>query len=143
MTKSTYHMTVTSLLQACSADEALLRSIVGKVAEQFVLVAREDLEERELVGADYANTFHGRDDTCALHDYVDANMVMNEAFERVARDEVEDPELVPTVSDMVTGVGAEADLARSIWNSAWDVAQKKGYSPLWARRDDALRRSYA
>lgn len=136
MLKSTDHPTVTSLLQACAGDEAFLQAIVAKVADQFVVVAREDLEERELVGVDYANTFHGSEGVCALHDYVDANMSMNEAFERVAREEVEDPELEPTVTDMVTGEGVEAEVARRIWNSAWDVAQKRGYSPLWARRGE-------
>jgi hypothetical protein len=136
MIKSTEHLTVTSLLRACAADESLLQEVVDKVADQFVVVAREDLEVQELVGVDYANTFHGSDLVCALHDYVDANMTMNEAFERVAKWEVEDPELAPTVTDSVLGEGPESDVARQIWNSAWDIAQKRGFSPLWARRTE-------
>jgi hypothetical protein len=136
MLKSTNYLTVTSFLRACGGDAPFLQEIVDKVADQFVVVAREDLEDQELVGVDYANTYHSSEGVCALHDCVDANMTMNEAFERVAREEVEDPERAPTVTDFVLGEGPESEVARQIWNSAWDVAQKRGFSPLWARRSE-------
>jgi hypothetical protein len=142
MLKSAEYLTVTSLLQACVREERLLQDIIDKVTDQFVVVAREDLEDQELVGVDYANTFHGSEGVCALHDYVDANMTMGEAFDRVAREEVQDPELSPTVTDSVLGEGPEADVARQIWNSSWDAAQKRGYSPLWGRRSELVEEDF-
>lgn len=134
--QTTRHKDAVSLIKACRTDHALRQEITEKVAEQFIQVARDDIEERDLVGIDYANTYHGSKDVCATHDYVDANMTMDDAINRVVYVEVEDVKAAPTIDDLVMGEGHEAEAARGIWNDAWDIAKKRGFSPLWGRRSE-------
>lgn len=134
--QTTRYQDAQELMGACRTDQATRWEITEKLAVRFVLVAREDLEEGDLVGVDYANTYNGSAGTCATHDYMDANMTMAEAFERVVAEEVTDAKVAPTITDLVTGHGYAAQAARDIWNRAWDVAQNRGFSSLWRRRSE-------
>lgn len=68
-----------------------------------------------LVDIDAANAKYP-DDTCATHDYCDANEIMQEAFLKCVG-------CMPDLED-------DGDVA--LWNGAWDAAVKNGFSRKWA-----------
>ncbi len=82
---------------------------VRQVADQFKIILRVWLTEDEL-SAVVAENARRDDNTCASHDYCDANMAMDEALQSF---DVE-------ISD-------EDDLIE-LFNSAWDLAKKEGFN---------------
>jgi|DEB0MinimDraft_6_1074348.scaffolds.fasta_scaffold64339_2 hypothetical protein len=92
-----------------------VNSLTRRVADEFKDCMAETLQPDELRAIDAENRKRS-DATCASHDYCDANMVMNEAFERL---ELE-----------VFGDDGMSEETVTLWNEAWDLAQSEGfYSP--------------
>ena len=83
------------------------------LAEEFHRLICEVLTATELYLVDVSNAV--TDDTCATHDYVDANMYMAEAFEKVVGQQLD----------------GEYECDVDLWNSAWDLAKANGFSVTW------------
>lgn len=94
---------------------------VSLIAKEFHRLIREELPQKHVLAQiDGLNEDHG-DDTCATHDFCDANMPMATAFE-----EVMDRELDCASEDDTT-----------LWNMAWGLAKCNGFSKYWDDRPRA------
>ncbi len=91
---------------------------VTALARAFVRGLRRDLTPALLAVIDAANAA-ADDGTCASHDYVDANEVMDGAFAAV----------------MGRAFNGERDGDCAVWNAAWSAARAAGYAALV--RDEA------
>ena len=107
--------------------------VIARLADEFVACMAETLAACDLdphlnlQEIDAENARRG-DGSCASHDYVDANVVMLEAFERVIGcapwSNVERE--APTEEDRAMEA---ADLA--LWHAAWDRAKADGFWATW------------
>ncbi len=93
-------------------------STVTALARAFARGLRRDLAPALLAEIDTANAA-AADDTCASHDYVDANEVMDGAFAAV----------------MGRAFNGERDDDCALWSAAWSQAKAAGYAALV--RDEA------
>lgn len=86
--------------------------LISVLAHAFSKVLKEWLtaEEMETV-IKRNNSHHYSDMVCASHDFCDANMAMNKAFNRVLRRNA----LVHSDKDI------------TLWNSAWNVAKENNF----------------
>ncbi len=83
-----------------------------RLAREFHRLVRKTLPQHlEAIDEENRTSEH----TCATHDYLDANMVMDEAF--------------TTVLGRDMDAGSEDDAA--LWNAAWDLAIRHGFSKEW------------
>ena len=98
------------ILKATTGEE------VTKLAEAFRDGIREFLTPDELREVDAANR-ERNDETCATHDFCDANEVMLEAFEVAFGREMR-------LGEDVEGSDVDLDLA----NAAWMLAKRNGFS---------------
>lgn len=105
---------------------------VEKIAAAFVDEIRDEIGFFDLVAVDRINE-ERNDATCATHDFCDANMPMDEAFQKV----------MGRSSLPEEGGMSEDDCA--LWNDAWARAKSIGFSPLTAARRalDDLRKDCA
>ena len=91
-------------------DMAKYRGVlVELVANEFSSVVRGTLTEGELALVIQRNKSLPPD-TCATHDFVDANMLMSRAMENVG--------LEPNVED---------DTVQYIWSTAWSTATRREF----------------
>jgi hypothetical protein len=88
--------------------------LVRRVADTFHQVIKEDLTPQQRREVDRRNvefkTTHPGMSICATHDFIDANMSMLEAMERVGVDTDDSDNITP------------------LWNAAWAMAKQQGYS---------------
>lgn len=82
-----------------------------KLAREFAKLMRRDLTAAQMKKANALNAKDSKD-VCHTHDFIDANMTMAEAFERVVG---HSPEVHQEDE------ASRADVA--LWNSAWDIAK--------------------
>lgn len=86
--------------------------MVEKLARQFLWVVRNALPDESLAEIDRLNAAETNPNVCHSHDFVDANVCMADAWRGV--------------------FGSDIDLhdeaSTAIWNAAWDVAKKLGFS---------------
>ena len=84
----------------------------NRLARKFHELVREILPEHlEVIDEENRTAEH----TCASHDYLDANMVMDEAFTIIFGRDMD--------------AASEDDAA--LWNAAWDLAVRHGFSKEW------------
>ncbi len=88
-------------------------STVTALARAFARGLRRDLTPALLAEIDAANAA-ASDDTCASHDYVDANEVMDGAFAAV----------------MGRAFNGDRDDDCALWNAAWAEAKATGFAAL-------------
>jgi hypothetical protein len=79
------------------------------LANEFVRRLKECLTEDEILAIRRRNSTPEYKDSCASHDFIDANMVMSDAFEHVIGHEMD------------ADSGADA----LMWNAAWDIAKRE------------------
>lgn len=79
------------------------------LAEKFVKLLRRDLTPAEFEQVRQRNATPEYEKCCASHDFLDANMTMQEAWASLGYGEI-DP-------------GSETDAY--IWNCAWDLARER------------------
>ena len=89
-----------------------VNSLTRRIASEFKDCMAETLQSEELQAIDAENRKRSVE-TCASHDYCDANMVMNEAFERL---ELE-----------VFGEDKMSEETAVLWNDAWSLAKSEGF----------------
>jgi hypothetical protein len=89
---------------------ALARAFSKQLRLQIGLVGIHKVNERNAANADA--------DTCASHDFCDANMAMLDAWCELTE---EDPETV-SASDILND-----DKNLALWNSAWALAKQRGF----------------
>lgn len=94
-----------------------------KLAHRFALIVNEwigdHIEEVNRINAER------NDNTCATHDYCDANMAMQAAFIQVFQRE-------PTLcveDDDPAWMQKQADLDSGLTNGAWELAIAAGFDP--------------
>lgn len=82
----------------------------SQLADQFAKILKEALEPREWNEMRRLNAMDGYSvDCCASHEFLDANMVMDDAFNRVL--------------GRAMDCGCRQDTA--FWNEAWEIAKKR------------------
>jgi len=96
--------------------------------DEFDTVLREWLKPEEYHAVMMEN--HRRNDgrTCASHDYCDANMAMDAAFQRVGLGHLVDPEQY--------GDDGMSQDASDLWNAAWSAWRKEHNEAIEAARND-------
>lgn len=87
---------------------------IEKIAKSFHSIIREHLDVEERAAVDQENA--RGEDTCATHDYLDANVYMCEAFEKVMGRDIDH--------------ASQADA--KLVNAAWDRTIDEGFSRPWA-----------
>lgn len=90
-----------------------MSEIAEKIARKFREIVSADLSEH-LEEIDRINR-ERNDDTCATHDYCDANMLMLDAFELIHE---------PFFGE--DGHSSEAHMR--LWGEAWGIAKRTGFS---------------
>ena len=95
------------------STHALDSGTVSALAHAFARGLRRDLTPALLADIDAANAACA-DDTCATHDYVDSNEVMDGAFAAV----------------MGRAFNGERDDDCALWEAAWSEAKAAGYATL-------------
>lgn len=88
------------------------------VAKEFIKVIRESLTSEELKEVNKKNETEEYKGCCATHDYVDANMCMEEALEKSG---------VASFTDHIPET-KEWDESIDIVNEAWDMAKKAKFN---------------
>lgn len=96
---------------------------VTRVAAAFARRLRDRLTEREMEEVVRRNGRATSPHTCASHDFVDANMVMDAAMREVCGEDL--------VGD------AASEWAAELWNAAWAAAKAADFRPERLRVDDA------
>ncbi len=123
------------LVKACIADPELLSEITNKVADRFQSELQVSLDERELIAVDYSNSVVMKDgDCCATHEFLDANMPMEESVGAVVRSYAPG-ESGTAFTRLLDDEFDIAEACSSIWGGAWDIAKKRGFSEFWSRRE--------
>ncbi len=84
-----------------------------ELARRFHAIVRRDLAEH-LEAIDEENRT-AAESTCATHDYLDANMLMDEAFTAAFGHDMD----------------ADNEDDAATWNAAWDLAVEHGFSKEW------------
>jgi len=86
-----------------------------RLADEFTKVLRDWLSEDEFYRMQRLNTVEENPGVCHSHDFCDANMAMEEAFQNLG---------IPTAFDVGDGeAGHEA--ACELWNHAWEIAAER------------------
>lgn len=97
--------------------------LVEPLAERFSELMRRDLEPVEFALVVEMNAANCHDpQVCHSHDFIDANMTMEEAFLDVTG---------------LPGVDVSSDEHTALWSRAWDVAKRSGFQFKQGEHDDA------
>jgi hypothetical protein len=87
-------------------------SAAALLATKFSAIVRRDLKDRLAEIRRRNKRFDAEgNDSCATHDFCDANMLMDEAFTEAFGREID--------------LQSDADL--SVWNAAWGMARASGF----------------
>lgn len=98
---------------------------VSVLAKEFHRLVREALGRDELASIDERNNTVGYAEACcATHEFVDTNMVMDEAFTNV-------------MGRSLIGEHGVDDDDLLLWNTAWGLAKCNGFSVDWDDRPRA------
>jgi len=110
---------ITAAIEWCDArlketeSGSLESATVNAIAERFAIELQAELSEKQFAEIKRRNATeqysHG---SCASHDFCDANVVMENAWNRIAH------------SDLGK-VDPESETHQRIWNLAWDTARKR------------------
>jgi FAD/FMN-containing dehydrogenase len=131
------HKTLRSLFADFGTDDALRTTFVKNVADAFQRELASVLNDRELVAIDYCNAVTMEsDDSCASHEFLDANEQMNDAINAVIADHVSADDEAGEFLDLMQS--DFANQASSVWGDAWSLASERGFSELWSRRGDIV-----
>lgn len=84
-----------------------MKKEIIELAKAFSEIVEREFTEKELAAVNAENSLRN-DDTCATHDYCDANMLMDEAYKKVFGEEVD----------------VQSEEAVDRWNSAWNLAKE-------------------
>lgn len=90
---------------------------IRQVARKFTMLLQESLSPehyREMLVRNAESLRRGLG-WCASHDHLDANMVMQDAVERV----------YPEVAELGLDDDTENERRMGIWNAAWDFAKRE------------------
>ena len=91
---------------------------VPALAKEFSRLIRQALSSDELDMVRGRNAFPKSPNTCASHDFCDANVYMGQAFSELGYD------TAPDGKDLIEAADAYAD----VWNAAWDLAKQSGFT---------------
>ena len=89
--------------------DAAIPNTILKLATEFARLMRRDLTKTQMKKVNTLNA--KRKDICASHDFIDANMTMDEAFKNAVGRE---PNIGGDTED------SQADI--KLWNDAWQTA---------------------
>ncbi len=139
---------IRQVAEACASDRDFRKEFSARVSEDFVALMRDYLEEAQLIGIDYCNTYVMSDGfSCATHDYLDANMVMLEAMDALADTHVDGVDGGDAITSLMHEDTEVSAAVISMWNTAWQLASDRGFSRLWEKKplieDDAAMKSLA
>ena len=81
------------------------------MARTFAAILKEHLSSAQILTIIRLNQTDAYKDACATHDFIDANMVMHSAYERVMNKEAD--------------LKDDADL--ELWNKAWEAAKANNF----------------
>lgn len=94
-----------------------------QLAREFSNLLRKELTAEEMRKVIADNEASKDPATCASHDYIDANIVMAEAFKKVVGRKV----TMPSDVEKNTKLGDREDEDLALWESAWDMAKKNKF----------------
>ena len=102
-------------------------ALIARIGDRLASVLREWLAADEMAtvrrrNAEYAA--RGETYACASHEFCDANVAMQEAFEAVMGRGV----YLPYQVDNGEATAAQADDDIALWNAAWDYAKREHLS---------------
>jgi hypothetical protein len=103
------HATVSRVGRGADWFVSFFEDRESAIARRFADHLRESLSPEQWREMRLVNRGHTTDKICASHDYCDANMPMDEAFQEIIGHEID------CSSDTETG----------IWNRAWDLAKER------------------
>ncbi len=95
-----------------------------RLALTFTALLHARLGPRQMATVVRRN-FRAGDDTCASHDFCDANVYMDEAFELVTGAAATDSG--GERPDTARQDGCMSDAAADLWNAAWTTAKAAGF----------------
>lgn len=84
-----------------------------KLADAFARKLREALCADEFAEMRRRNATEQYENACASHDFIDANVVMDEAHKEVFG------------RSALDGSDAQQERAQAVWNAAWDIAKSQ------------------
>ena len=95
-----------------NTQDHLMSFMINNLAVKFCDVLKEWLTEEELQIVVDRNAIRECDVVCHSHDFCDANMAMDEAWNRMFKD----------------GCDLSSDADVELWNSAWNLAKKHNFN---------------
>jgi hypothetical protein len=84
---------------------------VALLSKEFSQILKTELSAEEMTEVVRINSLPAYSDACASHDFCDANMVMNEAFEKVMQREFD----------------FDSDCDTDLFNGAWSLAKTNNF----------------
>lgn len=88
-----------------------LLPLVESLSKEFSSLLRKELTPEELATVRERNKTEEYSQACATHDFLDANMVMDEAFTNVFKKDFD----------------INSDESLSLWNAAWELSRKLNF----------------